>query len=660
MKNIFIKNIVLFGTMVLLIVTSVLSVPGIRNNQNTEPLKSQIDVEKTSSAETKGDDVDWWPMFHHDLQSTGFTTSSAPSKNNVLWAVGNWENTWLSSQRCSPVIVNNTLYTAACDPAYPLDQTKNIDSNSLFKENLPRDNRFWRDNKRLSPLLWYEAYAFAFDADTGNQKWRTRLTEQHFIGGSPAVANERLYITTNYDVFGLEGNLFCLDIKSGDILWNFTLYQRYTSPLVYNDNVFVLGMEVDEYPTIYAKLYCIDAETGVELYNTTLGNGEANIAPALYNNKLYISVFDEETSYVYVCCVNASNGDLLWTKELEGTWFGSSPVVYNNFVIVSSTYITANPSGCLWCLDAESGDILWDYYTEEMCNVVTPAVAYGNIYLPLTNYTDFSNGYGEMHCLNVTSGDLTWKTYLGYGLDSHPAIADGKVYISTEDWWGTGGFWDGYCHCLDAFTGEIIWNFWLAHGTQSSPAIADGRLYIAIPGFLYAFDDTAPANNPPEITITGPTKGKVGRTYNYTIVAHDPEGEDVTVFIHFSFEPDGYSFGIVPSDQPIIFDLNFESPISFFIKTRAQDASFGSSEAAYLHVNITEINVKPTFLIGSIINVEPDGDYSFITVNKVLSIRLLPPKIRLLSYGEEIVISNDYKGFVGSRFIIGRFKADFD
>ncbi|UCH71564.1 MAG: PQQ-binding-like beta-propeller repeat protein [Thermoplasmatales archaeon] len=619
-----------------------------------------VDIkEEPITIQSMNTDIDWWSMFHHDLQSTGFTTSSAPSTNKILWAVGNWEHEWDSPQRCSPVIVNDTVYIGACDPSYPLDQTVNKNFNTISRKNSPYVNRFWRNN-RLSPLLWYETYVYAFDANTGNEKWRTYLPEQHFIGGSPAITNERLYITSNYNVFGLEGNLFCLDINSGNILWNFTLYQRYTSPLVHNGKVFILGMEIDQYPIIYAKLYCLDAINGVEIYNVTLGNGEANIAPALYNNKLYISVFDKETSYVYVCCINASNGDFLWSKELEGTWFGSSPVIYNNSVIVSSTYISANPSGSLWSLDADTGDIIWHYFTEEMCNVVTPAVAYGYVYVPLTNYTEFTNGEGEMHCLDAVTGELKWKTYLGYGLDSHPAIADGKVYISTEDFFGTGGFWDGYCHCLDAFTGEIIWNFWLVYGTQSSPAIADGRLYVATPGFLYVFDDTATTNNPPEITITGPTKGKIERSYNYTIVAHDPEGEDVTVFIHFSFEPDGYYYGIFPSDQPFIFSLEFESPIDFFIKTRAQDASYSSSDFAYKYVNITEINVKPTFLFGSIINVEKDGDYSFIIVNKLLSIRLLPLDISLFASGEEIVISNDYFGFVGSSFMIGRFKADVD
>ena len=30
-------------------------------------------------------DGDWWPMFHHDLNNTGNSSSTAPDTNNVLW-----------------------------------------------------------------------------------------------------------------------------------------------------------------------------------------------------------------------------------------------------------------------------------------------------------------------------------------------------------------------------------------------------------------------------------------------------------------------------------------------------------------------------------------------------------------------------------------------
>ena len=41
--------------------------------------------------------IDWWPMFHHDLQLTGFTSSPAPDTNYQLWSRSLGEDNRFSS-----------------------------------------------------------------------------------------------------------------------------------------------------------------------------------------------------------------------------------------------------------------------------------------------------------------------------------------------------------------------------------------------------------------------------------------------------------------------------------------------------------------------------------------------------------------------------------
>jgi outer membrane protein assembly factor BamB len=52
---------------------------------------------------------------------------------------------------------------------------------------------------------------------------------------------------------------------------------------------------------------------------------------------------------------------------------------------------------------------------------------------------------------------------------SSPAIADGKLYIGSND---------GYLYCLNATSGTLLWNYRIGTEAKSSPAIADGKLYI--------------------------------------------------------------------------------------------------------------------------------------------------------------------------------------
>lgn len=158
---------------------------------------------------------------------------------------------------------------------------------------------------------------------------------------------------------------------------------------------------------------------------------------------------------------------------------------------------------------------------------------------------------------------------------------------------------------------------------------------------MYAFDDSAPSNNPPVTTITGPTKGKVGREYNYTIFADDPEGGDLAFILEFSDDMPGFYFWMGSSGEPVTFTLTWEQG-DYFIRARAQDDHYAWSDWEILSINITEILLQPTFLIGLINTTEVDGNMSYITIEHVLSVRFFPFDIRVLSSGKEIVISNDY------------------
>ena len=52
------------------------------------------------------DEVEWWPMFHHDVQLTGHTSSSSPEMNMTLWDSQIDSDIWFSS----PAVVNDDLF----------------------------------------------------------------------------------------------------------------------------------------------------------------------------------------------------------------------------------------------------------------------------------------------------------------------------------------------------------------------------------------------------------------------------------------------------------------------------------------------------------------------------------------------------------------------
>jgi len=528
------------------------------------------------------EEIDWWPMFHHDFQSTGFSTSFGPSTNKVIWNIGNNWDPWLAPQRCSPIIVNDTVYIGACGTTMPFNTDNNRLVHPLNKFlKIPFDNSIEKYDG-FETTMWYEAFVYSFEANTGKELWRTRLPDQFYIGGAPAVENNKVYITSNFDTFSDEGEgfLFCLDADNGEILWNFSVYQRYISPIVDNGRVYLIGWEKVDFEVFTAKLYCLDAETGIEIYNTTLGDGKTVDAPAIYNDWIYVLFYDSVEN-VSLSCLDINNGEIIWCKDIDGNYHGGSPIIADDKVIVSTVFVYSEElvSGKLLCFDAETGEEIWNYYTEGLCNGwSTPAFAYDNVYIALTDHDFETIGEGEIHCIDALNGEFLWKKYLGYWLSSSPAVADGKVYINSMDWWGNDGLpLDGYTHCLNAFTGDIIWSYWLFYGTQSSPAISNGSLYVATGGCFFKIDDSAPDNDPPIVEISGETKVEKEVKYTYKIVANDPEGSDTFVIYTTSDEPDGCYGYKCESGEIWEFTRNWTEKITT-IKVRAMDDNLAWSD----------------------------------------------------------------------------------
>jgi len=68
--------------------------------------------------EAQSSTVDWWSMFRHDLTHAGYSVSTAPLTNQLLWsyATGN------SVAYSSPAVLNGVVYVGSDDDyVYALD-----------------------------------------------------------------------------------------------------------------------------------------------------------------------------------------------------------------------------------------------------------------------------------------------------------------------------------------------------------------------------------------------------------------------------------------------------------------------------------------------------------------------------------------------------------
>ena len=151
-----------------------------------------------------------------------------------------------------------------------------------------------------------------------------------------------------------------------------------------------------------------------------------------------------------------------------------------------------------------------------------------------------------------------------------------------------------------------------------------------------------------------------GGESTYTIYSIDPEGDDIWIQIDWGDGEPGEWFGPYPSGEKVSIGIPIPLEEGTYVLFKIRVKDFFGAESDWATLTVYVVDVKPTFLLGFIENIEQENNFSLVTVKFLLTARFIPFDVRVLSSGKYIVISNEYIGFVGSCFIIGRFKTDFD
>ncbi len=169
---------------------------------------------------------DWWPMFHHDIQHSGFSTSNAPVTNNVLWVYKT--GYWVGS---SPAVADGKVYIGSLDEK-----------------------------------------VYCLDANTGDYIWSYKTDGKVF--SSPAVADDKVYIGSD------GGKVYCLDANTGNHIWNYTTGDYVISSPAVADGKIYIGS--DDF-----KVYCLDANTGAYIWRYITGD-RLSSSPAVADGRVYI------------------------------------------------------------------------------------------------------------------------------------------------------------------------------------------------------------------------------------------------------------------------------------------------------------------------------------------------------------------------------------
>lgn len=206
-----------------------------------------------------------------------------------------------------------------------------------------------------------------------------------------------------------------------------------------------------------ATLYAFRTDTGALRWTADIhGSGIPEPSPAVANGVVYAA------GGGIVQALNAQTGAAIWSVQNGSN--RSSPTVVGGVLYIGSS------DRNVYALDAATGTVLWTAGPLDTEVVSTPAVAGGKVYVGSVS--------GPLYALDADTGEVLWQAPVLAGTFSSPAVADGIVYIGSDN-----------LYAFDAGTGATLWTGYTGAPVLSSPAVADGIVYAGSRDrALYAFD----------------------------------------------------------------------------------------------------------------------------------------------------------------------------
>jgi len=391
-----------------------------------------------------------WPQWRGPTLNGVSTEKNLP----VRWSAGEniaWKLAMPSSSGATPIIWGHHVFLNVAD------------GDELY---------LWCVDKTKGTLIWKKLIAH------GNYK----SNKQNMSSPSPVTDGQSVYAMTGVGV--LKGFDF-----SGNELWMRDLQKDYgkfglnwgyaSSPLLYDDSLFVQvlhGMRTHD-PSYVMR---IDKRTGKTIWRVIRRSNAIRESPDAYTTPALVRQGNHAEIVVSGAdCVTGhdpATGEELWRGN------GLNPDHDPNYRVVASpvvhedvVYVPTRVRPLIAFRTGGRGDIseshkLWSFMNGP--DVPTP-VTDGKYFYSL-------NDRGIVWCLDAKTGQEIWggQRIKPASYSSSPVLADGKIYLTSED---------GLTTVIKAGPKfEVLAENNLNEYTLSSPAISDGHILLRTAQFLYA------------------------------------------------------------------------------------------------------------------------------------------------------------------------------
>jgi outer membrane protein assembly factor BamB len=336
------------------------------------------------------------------------------------------------------------------------------------------------------PEVDKELALWAVDAETGKLLWQRALGggnelkyKQHMSSPSPVTDGQRVWVLTGTGIV----KAFSRD---GEELWSRDLQKEYgafglqwgyaSSPLLFEDSLIIQvlhGMHTDD-PSYVLR---VDQATGKTRWRVERPTDAVRESPDAYTTPMVLERAGKQEIVIaggdVVTGHDPATGRELWRVGGVNPERGASDRLVASPLVDGSRIFAFGKRGPIVALEA-SGEgtpkTLW--VSETGTDVPTPVTDGRYLYVV--------NDSGIAHCFDAATGKIVWGPQrLATGTYSaSPVLAEGRIYAINES--GTTSVF----RAAPEF--ELLATNPLDGYTLSSPAIADGRIYLRTDEFLYA------------------------------------------------------------------------------------------------------------------------------------------------------------------------------
>lgn len=307
----------------------------------------------------------------------------------------------------------------------------------------------------------------AFDAVSGVKLWEYS-SPACSTNSSILAKGDRLYVHTGCGVF-------CLEAESGSVIWhnsNINTAMGTSTPSLYEDRLYV---------ATYNYLVCLNVKNGEKLWEQRVYEYIESASPMVIDGRVYIGTnrwYLEENRGIFYC-FDAESGEKIWefTQERRGNIGYFSPSSDGRYVIAGF-----RDDHVLYCLDASTGEIQWSFSPYNA--VYSASIVEGKVLFSTGEWS------GQTYCLDLETGGVIWQRYHNANeayIRTAPTYSQGKVYVAMRD---EKEATNGKVECLDLETGTLLWEKLLTgRPNYSSAIISEGNIYVATTdGRIYCMD----------------------------------------------------------------------------------------------------------------------------------------------------------------------------